>query len=187
VISAIEANGAEAEKKAFAKIIDECVEVASECRDSGGTYFAVIGEYLESHTPVLRKICDNAADDAKKAFAEALAAKRAAEDESTADASAESTSDENSADSGNEKYEPNGFERAMQVVGTVIMAIGVFGLPVYFILNARRKRITKGTAQGGNGDESDGDGETGDESAGEPEESTPDNGDKTDDPEEKSE
>ncbi len=187
VISAIEANGAEAEKEAFAKIIDECGETASECRDSGGTYFAVIGEYLESRIPVLRKICDNAADDAKTAFAEALAAKRAAEDESTADASAESTSDESDADNGNEKYEPNGFERAMQVVGTVIMATGVFGLPVYFILNARRKRIAKSAAQGGNGDESGGDGETGGESAGEPEESTPEDGDKDDDPEEKSE
>lgn len=182
VISAIEANGAEAEKEAFAKIIDECGEIASECRDSGGTYFAVIGEYIASRVPVLQKIFDNAADDAKKAFAEALAAKRAAEEESKADASSEGASAESDAGTGDEKYKPNGFERAVQVIGTVIMATGVFGLPAYFILNARRKRIAKGNAQGGKPDSGDENAENGEDT-----QKTDENTQKTDGAEEKEE
>ena len=62
------------------------------------------------------------------------------------------------------------------------MATGVFGLPAYFILNARRKRIAKGNAQGGKP-------ESGDENAenGEDTQKTDENTQKTDGAEEKEE
>ena len=78
-------------------------------------------------------------------------------DESVTDRSADGESAENESTDVSDKKESTAFEKVFQVIMIVIMSIGVLGLPLYFWLNSRKKRLLSeyNESNGDDGNESE--------------------------------
>jgi flagellar basal body-associated protein FliL len=78
-------------------------------------------------------------------------------DESVTDRSADGESGEDGSTDVSDKKESTAFEKVFQVIMIVIMSIGVLGLPLYFWLNSRKKRLLSeyNESNGDDGNESE--------------------------------
>lgn len=101
-----------------------------------------ISEYLESALRVVEKTALNSRDAEKAAYAAENTPKQ---EESQENDEASSNDDETN--------ELSVFERIVQIFFIIVMTVGVLGLPVYYWLNARKKRITESDSVD-NGDDS---------------------------------
>lgn len=84
-------------------------------------------------------------------------ASEAVTDESVTDRSADGESGEDESTDVSDKKESTAFEKVFQVIMIVIMSIGVLGLPLYFWLNSRKKRLLSeyNESNGDDGNESE--------------------------------
>ena len=90
-----------------------------------------ITEYLLSSLRIIEKTALNSRDAAKAKY------NKSPEDVSSPDEESSDTSEETNV------YVPNAFEKVFQVIFIAVMSIGLLGLPLFFFLNSRRKRIVE--------------------------------------------
>lgn len=90
---------------------------------NGDEFSKNIAKYLTMSLNIVKKVTENSKDDLKAQF-------------NTSPEEEENTNEESLT---SEVIENNGFEKAIQAVSIIILAIGFLGLPAYLWLNARNK------------------------------------------------
>lgn len=127
----LEASDVETLKTALLAFVSESREAAVKY-NSENPYSQGISDYFSNALNVIEKTVINSRDEQKKTYNSLLTEESDAENDFQ-----ESVSESNN---GNES---GGFEKVFQILFIVIMTVGVAGLPLYYILNARKNKNAK--------------------------------------------
>ena len=124
---ALEGSTVKAQFSEIEKAIADGNALIDEYKDSDN----YISEYLTSCLRIVEKTAKNSRDEEKAAYIAA----HPSEDSSETENSEQNTD--------NSEKTTSAFEKVFQVLFVIIMSMGILGLPVYYWLNARKKRIAE--------------------------------------------
>ncbi len=102
-----------------------------------------ISDYLLSVLRIIEKTILNSRDAEKAAYKQA----HPQESDESSETNEETSQDDNTTPA------PNAFEKVVQVIFVIIMSMGILGLPLYFWLNSRKKRIAESDPEKSNNDD----------------------------------
>lgn len=109
-------------------------------------------KYLTKALRIAEKAAKNSHDDEKAAYLESLNTENGDTTETTEGGDSSDTSVESNAQ---QTTEASAFEKVFQILFMIIMSVGLLGLPAFYWLNSRKRRLLKEFEEG-NGNSDDG-------------------------------
>ena len=140
VLEKLESSELSAEKDSLQSCIDELLDFAQDKSESDSTLDIGFAGYIERTVHSLKLLINTSKDDEKAIYA-ATHNSSISEDDPSNEVS-ESNDDSESEQVG-DKVESNVFEKIIQFIFVGILLISLIGLPLFYYLDKRRKRIAK--------------------------------------------